>query len=43
MDEPLIVQSDKTILLSTDSSAYEEARDFLSMFAELERSPEHYL
>jgi len=42
MDEPLIVQSDKTILLSTDSSAYEEARDFLSMFAELERSPEHY-
>jgi DNA excision repair protein ERCC-3 len=42
VDRPLIVQSDKTVLLSTDSRLYPEARDFLAKFAELERSPEHY-
>lgn len=39
---PLIVQSDKTILLATDSAAYHEVRDFVAKFAELERSPEHF-
>ena len=39
--KPLIVQSDKTILLEVAHSAYEEARDALIGFAELEKSPEH--
>lgn len=38
---PLIVQSDKTILLETHSDRFEEARDALSGFAELIKSPEH--
>lgn len=38
---PLIVQSDKTILLETHSERFEEARDALSGFAELVKSPEH--
>lgn len=38
---PLIVQSDKTILLETHSDRFEEARDALSGFAELVKSPEH--
>ena len=38
---PLIVQSDKTILLETHSVRFEEARDALSGFAELIKSPEH--
>ncbi|MGB8648696.1 MAG: DNA repair helicase XPB [Anaerolineae bacterium] len=38
---PLIVQSDKTILLEVDNSLYQEARDALARFAELEKSPEH--
>ncbi len=38
---PLIVQSDKTILLETHSPRFEEARDSLSGFAELIKSPEH--
>jgi DNA excision repair protein ERCC-3 len=40
-DNPLIVQSDKTILLETASPRFEEARDALSAFAELLKSPEH--
>ena len=40
-DNPLIVQSDKTILLETASPRFEEARDCLSSFAELLKSPEH--
>jgi DNA excision repair protein ERCC-3 len=40
-DNPLIVQSDKTILLETASPRFEEARDLLSTFAELLKSPEH--
>ncbi len=40
-DNPLIVQSDKTILLETHSPRFEEARDALSGFAELVKSPEH--
>ncbi len=38
---PLIVQSDKTILLEVDSPLYSDARDALARFAELEKSPEH--
>ncbi|TVQ98998.1 MAG: helicase [Deltaproteobacteria bacterium] len=40
-DNPLIVQSDKTILLETANPRFEEARDALSGFAELVKSPEH--
>lgn len=38
---PVIVQSDKTILLETHNPRFEEARDALSGFAELVKSPEH--
>jgi len=38
---PLIVQSDKSVLLEVDNDRYEEARDILARFAELEKSPEH--
>src|SRR5690625_1506036 len=38
---PVIVQSDKTILLETHNPRFEEARDALSIFAELVKSPEH--
>ncbi len=37
----LIVQSDLTILLETDHEWFEEARDALSSFAELVKSPEY--
>ena len=40
-DGPLIVQSDKTVLLETAHPAADEARAALSPFAELERAPEH--
>ena len=39
---PLIVQTDRTILVDTASPAYPEARDALVRFAELEKSPEHF-
>jgi len=38
---PVVVQSDRSILLEVDNPHYEEARDFLLRFAELEKSPEH--
>jgi len=38
---PLIVQGDKSILLEVDNSLYQEARDVLARFAELEKSPEY--
>ena len=41
MDGPLIVQSDRTVLLEVDHPAAEEARRAIAPFAELERSPEH--
>ena len=40
-DGPLIVQSDKTLLLEVDHPAAAEARKAIAPFAELERSPEH--
>jgi len=39
---PLIVQSDRTVLLEVDNPLYPEARDQLARFAELEKSPEHF-
>ena len=38
---PLIVQSDKSVLLEVDNPRYEEARDNLARFAELVKSPEY--
>jgi len=38
---PLIVQSDRTVLVEVDNARYSEARDQLALFAELEKSPEH--
>jgi DNA excision repair protein ERCC-3 len=38
---PLIVQSDRTVLLETDHVNSEVARHELAVFAELERAPEH--
>ena len=40
-DGPLIVQSDKTLLLEVDHPRAEEARRAIAAFAELERAPEH--
>lgn len=38
---PLIVQSDRSVLLEVEHPLAEEARDGLARFAELEKSPEH--
>ena len=40
-DGPLIVQSDKTLLLEVDHPLAADARAAIAPFAELERSPEH--
>jgi len=40
-DGPLIVQSDKTLLLEVDHPQAEVARRAIAPFAELERAPEH--
>lgn len=39
-DKPLIIQSDRTLLLETGGARYEEARDHLARFAELVKSPD---
>mgnify|MGYP002652693402 FL=1 len=41
MNGPLIVQSDKTVLLEVDHPDSAAARTALAPFAELERAPEH--
>ncbi|MDO5032728.1 DNA repair helicase XPB [Corynebacterium sp.] len=41
MNGPLIVQSDKTVLLEVDHPDAAQARGALAPFAELERAPEH--
>lgn len=41
MPGPLIVQSDRTVLLETDHPEADSARHELAIFAELERAPEH--
>ena len=38
---PMVVQSDRSVLLEVDNALYGEARDALARFAELEKSPEH--
>ncbi|MBI5535669.1 MAG: helicase-associated domain-containing protein [Deltaproteobacteria bacterium] len=38
---PLVAQSDGTLLLEVESPSYAKARDLLSGFAQLERSPEY--
>ncbi|MGW0248083.1 DNA repair helicase XPB [Nocardia goodfellowii] len=40
-DGPLIVQSDKTLLLEVDHELADVARQSIAPFAELERAPEH--
>src|SRR6478736_2155256 len=41
MSGPLIVQSDRTVLLEVAHPDAEDARHELAVFAELERAPEH--
>ena len=38
---PVIVQGDRTLLLEVHHPAYEDVRDALGRFADLEKSPEH--
>ncbi|NIZ19033.1 DNA repair helicase XPB [Entomospira culicis] len=40
--KPLIVQSDGTLILDTHEPLFEEARSAISLFADLEKSPEHF-
>jgi DNA excision repair protein ERCC-3 len=40
-ENPLIVQSDRSVLLEVDNPLYTAARDALARFAELEKSPEY--
>ncbi|MBI4880616.1 MAG: DEAD/DEAH box helicase [Planctomycetes bacterium] len=40
--QPLTVQGDRTVLLEVNAPGFAEARDFLSRFAELEKSPEFF-
>ncbi|HNT74337.1 MAG TPA: DEAD/DEAH box helicase [Anaerolineae bacterium] len=40
-DAPLIVQGDRTILVEVSNPHYEDVRDHLARFAELEKSPEY--
>ena len=40
-DNPLIVQSDRTLLLEVAHPTFEQVRDELARFAELVKSPEH--
>ena len=41
INKPLIVQSDRTMLLEVDNEHFEDCRLILSRFAELEKSPEY--
>lgn len=41
MAKPLLVQSDRTLLLEVQNERYQEARDFLLGFAELKKSPDY--
>ena len=40
-ENPLIVQSDRTVMLEVDNARYEACRDQLAGFCELIKSPEH--
>ena len=41
IDKPLMVQSDKTMLLDVHSPSFEECRNDIIAFADLVKSPEH--
>jgi len=41
MDKPLIIQSDRTVLVEVENPAYAEVRDFLGVFSEVVKSPEY--
>lgn len=41
INKPLIVQSDRTMLLEVDNEGFEDCRAVVSRFAELEKSPEY--
>ncbi len=41
LNNPLIVQSDKTMFLEVDNERFEDCRAVISRFAELEKSPEY--
>ncbi len=41
MTKPVIIQSDSTLLLEVVHPDFETARDAISIFAELEKSPEY--
>jgi len=41
LENPLIVQSDKTLLLEVNNPYFEEARTLIGQFADLEKSPEY--
>jgi len=41
MTKPVIVQSDNTLLLEVNNPVFEDARNAISQFSELEKSPEH--
>lgn len=40
LDNPLIIESDRSVCVEVDHPRYEEVRDQLARFAELEKSPE---
>lgn len=40
-NKPLIVQSDSTLMLDVHDAAFENARNAIAAFSELEKSPEH--
>jgi len=40
-DRPIIVQSDRSVLVEVNNPNFEAARDYLSLFAELVKSPEY--
>ena len=41
-DNPLVVQSDGSLLLDVHNPKFEKAREDIAPFAELEKSPEHF-
>ena len=41
INNPLIVQSDRSMLLEVDNALFEECQISISRFAELEKSPEY--
>ena len=40
LDNPVIVQADGKVLVEANHKTYEQAREFLTQFAELESSPD---